>query len=138
MENLLDLKNNNPEIYNRLFEYNCKVTYNNKLLYEGIYNEEIDLGKYDKSQIVYEFNIDDNNILILCEENKDIERLHKIFEDKDINLLFEDAKVYNKAMNLANKLPLYNLINEDDENIKSNIKKYGLNFQKIYENLNIK
>ena len=41
-------------------------------------------------------------------------------------------------MNLANKLPLY-CFDESlyDEDIKKKIKKYGVNFKKIYENLSI-
>lgn len=133
MENLLSIKENNQELYNKLFNYNCKVTYNNRVIYEGLFNEDIDLGKYNKSQIVYDFTINENHILILAEENKNIETLYKLFENKEFKDIFEDAKLYNKSMNLANKLPLYNL--NEDELIKSYIKKHGINLQKIYENL---
>lgn len=133
MENLLSIKENNQELYNKLFNYNCKVTYNNRVIYEGLFNEDIDLGKYNKSQIVYDFTINENHILILAEENKNIETLYKLFENKEFKDIFEDAKLYNKSMNLANKLPLYNL--NEDESIKSYIKKHGINLQKIYENL---
>ena len=134
MENLLSIKENNKELYDKLFKYQCKVTYNNKILYEGLFKEDIDLGKYNKTQVVYDFEINENHILILGEENKNIDILYKLFENKEFKDIFEDAKLYNKSMNLANKLPLYNLIDED-ENIKSNIKKHGINLQKIYENL---
>lgn len=134
MENLLSIKENNQDLYNKLFNYNCKVTYNNKVIYEGLFKEDIDLEKYNKAQIVYNFEINENHILILGEENKNIETLYKLFENKEFKNIFEDAKLYNKSMNLANKLPLYNLVNEN-EDIKLSIKKHGINLQKIYENL---
>ena len=41
-------------------------------------------------------------------------------------------------MNLANNLPLYNFDKElFESNINKDIKKYGINFQKVYENLQI-
>ena len=136
MENLVNIKENNIELYNKLFEYNCKVTYNNKLLYEGIFNEDIDLGKYNPCQVVYEFMINDKHVLMLKENNENINKLQKMFEDKEFDVIYEDFKLFNKCMNLANKLPLYNL-NEElyDKDIKSKFRKYGTNFQKIYENL---
>ena len=136
MENLLSIKENNKELYNSLFNYDCKVTYNDKLLYEGKFNEDIDLGKHNKSQIIYQFNINNKNILLLAESNENIDKLHKLFENIEFESIYEDAKLFNKSMNLANKLPLYN-IDESlyEKDIKNNIKKYGINFKKIYENL---
>lgn len=129
---------NNPELLEKLSKYNCKVSYNNKILYEGLFNIDIDTKKYNKSQIVYDININENHIILLGDENKDIEKLNHLFENTEFNEIFNNPKLFNKAMNLANNLPLYNFdktILED--NIKNNIKKYGINLQKIYENLNI-
>lgn len=136
MENLVNLKEKNIDLYNRLFEYNCKVTYNSKVLYEGLYKEDIDLGKYSPTQVVYEFVINDKHILLLKENNENIDKLHQLFEGKEFDVIYEDFKLFNKCMNLANKLPLYNL-NEElyEKEIKSKFRKYGTNFQKIYENL---
>lgn len=137
METINSIKNN-QELFDKLSKYECKVSYNNKILYEGLFNENIDTKKYNKSQIVYDININENHIILLGDENKDIEKLNHLFENKEFNDIFNDPKLFNKAMNLANNLPLYNFdktILED--NIKNNIKKYGMNLQKIYENLNI-
>ena len=136
MENIVNIKENNKELYDKLFEYKCKVTYNNKLIYEGLFKEDIDFGKYNLSQIVYEFIINDKHILMLHENNENIDKLQKMFEDKEFNVIYEDFKLFNKCMNLANKLPLYNL-NEElyDKDLKNKFRKYGTNFQKIYENL---
>lgn len=138
MENLSYIKENNKELYDKLFEFDCKVTYNQKILYEGKFKEDIDFGKLNKSQIVYEFNINDNHILFLYENNENIDKLKKLFENKNFDDIYIDAKLYNKSMNLANKLPLY-CFDESlyDEDIKKKIKKYGVNFKKIYENLSI-
>ena len=138
MENLSYIKENNKELYDKLFEYDCKVTYNDKVLYEGKFNEDIDLGKHNKAQVLYQFNINNKNILMLAEANENIDKLHKLFENVEFDSIYDDAKLFNKSMNLANKLPLYN-IDESlyDINIKKNIKRYGINFKKIYENLSL-
>lgn len=138
MENLDNIKNNNQELYEKLQKYNCKMTYNNKVIYEGIYKEDIDYGKYNQSNIVCEFNINDNKILLLLKNNENINKLNKLFENKQFNDIYNDAKLFNKAMNLANNLPLYNFDKTlFEDNINKDIKKYGLNFQKIYENLQV-
>ena len=138
MENLENIKKNNQELYEKLQNYNCKMTYNNKIVYEGLFKEDIDFGKYNQSNIVCEFNINNNNILLLLKENENIDKLNKLFENKQFNDIYNDAKLFNKAMNLANNLPLYNF-NKTlfEDNINKDIKKYGLNFQKIYENLQV-
>ena len=138
MENLENIKNNNQDLYEKLQKYNCKMTYNNKIVYEGIYKEDIDYGKYNQSNIVCEFNINDNKILLLLKDNENIDKLNKLFENKQFNDIYNDAKLFNKAMNLANNLPLYNFDKElFESNINKDIKKYGINFQKVYENLQI-
>lgn len=135
METINSIKNN-QELFEKLLKYECKVSYNNKILYEGLFNENIDTKKYNKSQLIYDVNINNNHIIFLGEENKNIEILNKLFEDKEFNEILNNPKLFNKAMNLANNLPLYNFDNRLFENdIKDNIKKYGINFQKIYENL---
>ena len=138
MENLDNIKKNNQDLYENLQKYNCKMTYNNKIVYEGIYKEDIDYGKYNQSNIVCEFNINDNKILLLLKNNENINKLNKLFENKQFNDIYNDAKLFNKAMNLANNLPLYNFDKTlFEDNINKDIKKYGLNFQKIYENLQV-
>lgn len=137
METINSIKNN-TELFEKLKKYNCKVSYNNKVLYEGIFDENIDTKKYNKSQIVYDININENHIIFLGDENKDIEKLNNLFENIEFSEIFNNPKLFNKAMNLANNLPLYNFDKSIfEDNIKNNIKKYGMNFQKIYENLNI-
>lgn len=138
MESLENIKINNQELYEKLQKYNCKMTYNNKVIYKGIYKEDIDYKRYNQSNIVCEFNINDNKILLLLKNNENIDKLNKLFENKQFNDIYNDAKLFNRAMNLANSLPLYNLDKElFENNINKDIKKYGMNFQKIYENLQI-
>ena len=138
MENLENIKNNDKELYEKLQKYNCKMTYNNKVIYEGIYKEDIDYGKYNQSNIICEFNINNNNVLMLLKNNENIAKLNKLFENKQFTDIYNDAKLFNKAMNLANNLPLYNFDKSlFENNICKDIRKYGMNFQKIYENLNI-
>jgi len=135
MENIDNIKNSNQELYEQLKQYNCKVKYNDIVLYEGIFNNNIDYKKYNPENVVYEFNINNKQILMTAINNDNINKLKQLFENRKFDNIYEDAKLFNKAMNLANKLPLYNFDNSlFEENIQKNIKKYGINFKKIYEN----
>lgn len=129
MDNLNYIKNNHIDLYNKLVKLNCKATYNGKLLYEGLYNNDYKTN-IDKSCIVLEFDLtNDKKYICLEEENKNINKLKKLvnkFED-----IFEDAKLYNNVVNLSAKLPLYNVCED-----KSIIRK-GDSILKIYENLNV-
>lgn len=137
MENI-NLITNNQDLYKKFSNLNCKVTYNNKVIYEGIFNKDIDLSKYKKSQVVYNFNVEDKHFIFLGEDNENINKLSKLFENKEFDDIYKDAKLFNKAMNLANNLPLYNFDKElFEDNLNKNIRKFGINFQKIYENLSL-
>jgi len=137
MENI-NVITNNQDLYKKFSNLNCKVTYNNKVIYEGIFNKDIDLSKYNKSQIVYNFNVEDKHLIFLGEDNENINKLSQLFDNKEFDDIYNDAKLFNKAMNLANKLPLYNFDKElFEDNLNKNIRKFGINFQKIYENLSL-
>lgn len=133
INSLRKIKLSNNELYNKLLEKNCKVLYNGRLLFEGKLKNFDNNTKYDKSLIVYEFDINDNVLLFTEEENNYIDQLNI----NDIKELNEDAKKFNKFMLLANNLPLFNL-EIIDESIKSKIRKYGTNYRKIYENILLK
>ena len=82
--------------------------------------------------------LNNHNILMLAEANDNIDKLKKLFEGKEFEVIYEDAKLFNKSMNLANKLPLYNFDKGlFESNIQKSIRRYGVNFQKIYENISI-
>jgi hypothetical protein len=136
MESLKNIKENNKELYNKLSEFECSVLYNGNLLYEGKlqgFNINDINEKYNKSQIVYRINTNDNNIVLLEEENKNISKVNNLFENNEFNSIFNDPKLFNEAMILANELPFYGL-EFDEEDVKSKIQKYGMNMQKLYEN----
>ena len=136
MESLKNIKENNKELYNKLSEFECSVLYNGNLLYEGKlqgFNIDDINEKYNKSQIVYRINTNDNNIVLLEEENENISKVNNLFENNEFNSIFNDPKLFNEAMILANELPFYGL-EFDEEDVKSKIQKYGINMQKLYEN----
>ena len=136
MESLKNIKENNKELYDKLSEFECSVLYNGNLLYEGKlqgFNIDDINEKYNKSQIVYRINTNDNNIVLLEEENKNISKVNNLFENNEFNSIFNDPKLFNEAMILANELPFYGL-EFDEEDVKSKIQKYGINMQKLYEN----
>ena len=117
-------------------EFECSVLYNGNLLYEGKlqgFNIDDINEKYNKSQIVYRINTNDNNIVLLEEENENISKVNNLFENNEFNSIFNDPKLFNEAMILANELPFYGL-EFDEEDVKNKIQKYGINMQKLYEN----
>lgn len=126
MTNIKDIEQNNQELYNKLIERDCKATYNNKILYEGKYNPDFNYNKIDESCVVLTFDLDNTKFITLCKENKNIDILKESLTD--FNNIYNDTKLYNKLMNLANKLPLYNICEDNNINNK------GDNFKKIYEN----
>ena len=112
------------------------MLYNGNLLYEGKlqgFNIDDINEKYNKSQIVYRINTNDNNIVLLEEENENISKVNNLFENNEFNSIFNDPKLFNEAMILANELPFYGL-EFDEEDVKNKIQKYGINMQKLYEN----
>lgn len=138
MQTLTDILIQNPELYEQLISStSCKLINNGATIYEGILEnfelpEDIEL----ENTIVCKFNIDNLPAMFLLTENKNISKLKNLFEGRSFERIYNDAKLFNKAMTLANSLPLYNITNESntsEQNIRG-IRKFGTNFQKIYEN----
>ena len=131
MENLKTIKETNIDLYNELLTYNCVVSYNGKILYEGLYNTEYDYGNINKSCVVLKFNVNDDKTFICLEEhNETIDKLQELIGD--FNTIYDNPKIYNKAINISHNLPLYNICENTD------ILKRGTSLTKIYENLTIK
>ena len=131
MENLKTIKETNIDLYNELLTYNCVVSYNGKILYEGLYNTEYDYGNINKSCVVLKFNVNDDKTFICLEEhNETIDKLQELIGD--FNTIYDNPKIYNKAINISHNLPLYNICENTD------ILKRGTSLTKIYENLIIK
>lgn len=131
MENLKTIKETNIDLYNELLTYNCVVSYNGKILYEGLYNTEYDYGNINKSCVVLKFDIpnEDKQFICLEEHNETIEALKNLIPA--FSELKNDHKKYNSAVNLSFNLPLYNICEE------ANVLKQGDSIVKIYENLSI-
>lgn len=128
MNNIKYIKEYYNNLYNKLLEYDCKVSYNGQILYEGKYNENYKYGKnIDKSCVVLEFNVLGKRFICLEEDNNYIFLLKNI----NINEILSNPKLYNKYVNLSNNLPLYNIC-EDSEILRK-----GIAIQKIYENLKV-
>ena len=131
MENLKTIKETNIDLYNELLTYNCVVSYNGKILYEGLYNTEYDYGNINKSCVVLKFTVNDDKTFICLEEhNETVDKLHELIHD--FNTIYDNPKIYNKAINISHNLPLYGICEND------NILKRGTSLTKIYENLIIK
>jgi len=131
--------NNIKSIYDtELFEklknnYDCVVSYNCKTLYEGRFNDELDLNEsYDPSCVVVEFLINEQSAMFTLTENTSIKKLKELFEGREFEELKTDAKLYNSAMMLANNLPALNFTFDEADN--ADIRKYGANYRKLLEN----
>lgn len=130
MENLKSIRENNTALYTTLLGYHCTASYNGHILYEGLYNENYDYGTINKSCVVLKFDIPNEKQFICLEEhNETIEALKELIPE--FNGLTSDPKIYNRAVNLAFNLPIYNIC-EDEA-----ILKRGDSIVKIYENLNM-
>jgi hypothetical protein len=131
MENIKSIRENNTALYTTLLGYHCTASYNGQILYEGQYDENYDYGTMNKSCVVLKFNIPNEKQFICLEEhNETIEQLQDLMPD--FNTLFEDPKLYNKAVNMSFNLPMYCLCED------KSVLKRGDSIVKIYENLNMK
>lgn len=133
LNSLRYLEKNNKPVYDILNENECTVMYNGITLFEGKLKDFVNDTKYDKSLIVYRFNINDNVLFLTEGYNEYVKQL----DINNIDEMLNDPKKFNQMMLLANNLPLFNL-DITDESIKENIRKYGTNYRKIYENLLLK
>lgn len=138
MKALTDILIKNPELYEQLISsISCKVTNNGITVYEGILeNFELPEETEIDNTIVCEFDVNDKHAMFLLTENKNIAKVKELFEGRSFEKIYNDAQLFNKTMTLANSLPLYNITNESntsEQNLEG-IRKFGTNFQKIYEN----
>ena len=137
MLTIADINKENSEILYWLEESTpCKISINGKVIFEGLIDNYTEPDNIDNTITVCEFETEDKHLLTLIESNVFIKELKELFENKEFETIYSDSKLFNKAMLMANHLPLYNITNESNtspENLKA-IKKYGTNFQKIYEN----
>lgn len=136
MNNIKELKEKNSIIYKKLLECNCRISVNDKILYEGLLKDYVkeENSKHDPSIIVYEFDINGKKIILTEEHNESLIQFAKYCEDlNDINDIFDNPSLYNNMMFLANDLPLYSFENINDDD-KEKIRRYGMNYKKLYEN----
>lgn len=128
------IKENNIEVYNTLLQCECKVTYNGRVIYEGQYDENYEYPKkYDKSKIVIEFNINEHKGIFLLEENQAIKEYEALLKEHSFEEICNTPSLYNKSMNLANKLPIY-LLEMNKEEVTKRYGKMSGNMNILFEN----
>ena len=72
-------------------------------------------------------------IMLMCENDSIIKEAKEIINNRSIeSIVKEDVNLFNELMNIANDLPLLNVIDESFADYK-NIEKYGINYQKLVE-----
>lgn len=134
MKTLTELKEQWPNLYNRLIECDFRALYNDNVIWDAPFSETMEFPEnIDKSKVVYEFKLNNKVVFFLAEENKDIDKIPNLFKNGFDNI-YKNFKLFNQAMNIANSLPSFQLDESlFDDNIKKSIRKYGMNFKKLYE-----
>ena len=117
----------------------CTISINGSTVFEGMledYNIPVD-DESIMNRAVAKFideSISENPIIMLmCENDSLIKEAKEIINNRSIeSIVKEDVNLFNELMNIANDLPLLNVIDESFADYK-NIEKYGINYQKLVE-----
>lgn len=121
------------DLYEELCEYDCILTLNNRKLYEGKITDEL-FEQFTNPRTVCKILLPNDKVYVCTlHENESVKKLQQLLENNSLS----NFVVHNKAMFLANELPLYNILIESelDETTQANIKKYGINYKKIIESI---
>ena len=117
----------------------CTISINGSTVFEGMledYNIPVDDESIINRAVVkfIDESISENPIIMLmCENDSIIKEAKEIINNRSIeSIIKEDVNLFNELMNIANDLPLLNVIDESFEDYK-NIEKYGINYQKLVE-----
>jgi hypothetical protein len=102
------IQENHKDIYEHLIGKECKVTYENKQLYEGKFTRSCLYGydNYDKSKVIVGILVEDNCLLFTLGDNEYIDKLVSLGSYKQIQ---ENSKLYNTAIYLSNFIPFVGL-----------------------------
>lgn len=117
----------------------CTISINGSTVFEGMledYNIPVDDESIMNRAVVkfIDESISENPIIMLmCENDSIIKEAKEIINNRSIeSIVKEDVNLFNELMNIANDLPLLNVIDESFADYK-NIEKYGINYQKLVE-----
>ena len=117
----------------------CTISINGSTVFEGMledYNIPVDDESIINRAVVkfIDESISENPIIMLmCENDSIIKEAKEIINNRSIeSIVKEDVNLFNELMNIANDLPLLNVIDESFADYK-NIEKYGINYQKLVE-----
>lgn len=117
----------------------CTISINGSIVFEGMledYNIPVDDESIMNRAVVkfIDESISENPIIMLmCENDSIIKEAKEIINNRNIeSIIKEDVNLFNELMNIANDLPLLNVIDESFADYK-NIEKYGINYQKLVE-----
>lgn len=117
----------------------CTISINGSTVFEGMledYNIPVDDESIMNRAVVkfIDESISENPIIMLmCENDSIIKEAKEIINNRSIeSIIKEDVNLFNELMNIANDLPLLNVIDESFADYK-NIEKYGINYQKLVE-----
>ena len=117
----------------------CTISINGSTVFEGMledYNIPVDDESIMNRAVVkfIDESISENPIIMLmCENDSIIKEAKEIINNRSIeSIVKEDVNLFNELMNIANDIPLLNVIDESFADYK-NIEKYGINYQKLVE-----
>ena len=117
----------------------CTISINGSTVFEWMledYNIHVDDESIMNRAVVkfMDESISENPIIMLmCENDSIIKEAKEIINNRSIeSIVKEDVNLFNELMNIANDLPLLNVIDESFADYK-HIEKYGINYQKLVE-----
>lgn len=132
LDNIINIRENNPDLYNKLLECDCSIFVNHELVYEGKYSRKFSTSLENPEQALVIFDLNESYAIMTVAENKSLNKLIEIFNENsdDYNKVMKNPKLYNQINNLLIDLPslptiiegnnierLYKLLNEADESI---------------------
>lgn len=108
LDNIINIRKNHPEIYEMLLTKPCKILLEGKIIHEGTYDKNIGIKLENPNQALTIFEFDENtDCVFTISENKYVNDFINLFEGLSFEEVMSNSKSYNKAMNLAMKLPKF-------------------------------
>lgn len=120
LDNIINIRTNYNDIYEKLVEHPCKIYNDKECIYEGLYNKEIGIKIENPEQSLIVFEVDGSSIVMTISENKSLNEFISIFEEsqQSYDEVMTNPKLYNKIINLSIDFPKFPSLIEGN-NIKN-------------------
>ncbi|MCH5166972.1 MAG: hypothetical protein J1F35_03680 [Erysipelotrichales bacterium] len=132
LDNIINLRETNLPLYEKLIECNCNIFINHKCVYEGKYDRKFATSLDNPEQALVIFDLNEGYAIMTIAKNNSLNKVIEIFTENqdDYDKVMNNPKLYNQINNLLIDLPemptivegnnlerLYKFLVEDDESI---------------------